>query len=260
MQRTSPDRAKAAIVGLSERYDVGTVPAHKHKRAQLMFAISGSLTVETEAGIWVLPTHRALWLPGGCRHTTVMRKPTELRTLYFDEKVSWVLKRKSLGVIEVSDLLRHLILEAVRQPWTYDMQSATGRLFRVLCDQLAEVQQAPAHLPEPTSVVAKKFARVYRDTPDERRPLAVIAKQVGASLRSMERLFKTETGLSLGAWVQQFRLITALQYLADDMPVGDAAYAVGFQNPSSFIALFKSQFGTTPKTYFARGASGGGEG
>jgi AraC-like DNA-binding protein len=218
----------------------------------LMFAISGSLTVETQAGMWVLPTHRALWLPGGCSHTTIMRKPTALRTLYFDESLPWVLNRHSPGVIEVTSLLRHLIIEAASLAWDYETASASSRLMQVLCDQLAVVQHAPAHLPEPQSALTKRCATIFRDLPSTRQPLATVAKQVGASLRSLERQFKIETGLSLGAWVQQFRLVTALQLLADGMAVGDAAFAVGFQNPSSFIALFKAQFGTTPKLYFAK--------
>jgi AraC-like DNA-binding protein len=255
MRPQNPDLAQMPIVGLAERYDSGTVPAHHHLRAQLMFAISGSLTVETKAGLWVLPTHRALWLPGGCSHTTLMRKPTELRTLYLDESVPWVLKRQTPGVIEVTDLLRHLIIAAASRNWDYDMTSETGRLMQVLCDQLAVVQHAPAHLPEPQSTATKRCAAIFRDCPSTRQPLASVARQVGASLRSLERQFKIETGLSLGAWVQQFRLVTALQLLADGMAVGDAAFAVGFQNPSSFIALFKAQFGTTPKLYFAKTTS-----
>jgi AraC-like DNA-binding protein len=46
------------------------------------------------------------------------------------------------------------------------------------------------------------------------------------------------------------RLIFALERIADGMSVGDAAFSVGFENPSSFIALFKRQFGKTPGRYF----------
>ena len=46
------------------------------------------------------------------------------------------------------------------------------------------------------------------------------------------------------------RLMLALEIIAAGSSIGDAAFDVGFENPSSFIALFRKQFGVTPARYF----------
>jgi AraC-like DNA-binding protein len=66
----------------------------------------------------------------------------------------------------------------------------------------------------------------------------------------MDRLFMAETGMGVGMWVQQMRLMLALEIIAAGSSIGDAAFDVGFENPSSFIALFRKQFGVTPARYF----------
>jgi AraC-like DNA-binding protein len=250
-----PDLAEAPIVGLSEQYLPGRVEAHMHRRAQIMFAIAGSMTIVTGRGSWVLPTNRALWIPGNCTHAHISRKPVSLRTLYLDEQVPWVICRAAPAVIPVSNLLRELILAAIEIPWTAPADGRSARLARVLCDQLALIDQEPVHLPEPDDPRARRLTALYYANPAERRSLPVLAQVVGASPRTLERLFRAETGLSLGLWTQQLRLMFALEHLADGMAVGDTAFSVGFENPSSFIAAFRRHFGTTPSRYFSAGTA-----
>jgi AraC-like DNA-binding protein len=245
-----PDTASAPVVGLSEQYAPGRVLEHAHVRAQIMLAEQGTLTVLTQEGSWVLPSNRALWLPGGKAHTFVCRKPVHLRTLYLDERVRWTNPRADVAVLRVPDLVRALIIAATEAPWSYAPDGPSARLARVLCDRIATIDQEPVHLPEPRDPRARKLSALYYTHPAERRPLPALAALVGASPRTLERLFVAETGFSIGSWTQQLRLMFALERIADGMGVGDAAFAVGFENPSSFIALFKRQFGTTPGRYF----------
>ena len=199
----------------------------------------------------MLPPNRALWIPGHKPHALTLRKPVELRTLYLNEATPWIPARAKIAVLRVSAIVRELIIAAVEAPWTYADDSANARLARVLCEQIATVDQEPVHLPEPADPRARRLSAIYYANPAERRSLTEIARAVGVSQRTLERLFVAETGFSVGAWTQQLRLMFAMERIADGMAVGDAAFSVGFENPSSFIALFRRQFGTTPGRYFA---------
>jgi AraC-like DNA-binding protein len=247
-----PDQAPAPLVGLAERYDAGDVAEHSHRRTQIMFAIEGAMTVLTAQGSWVLPSNRALWLPGSTPHALKMRRPVALRTLYLDGEVDWLPRRASPAVLQVPAFVKELILAAVDAPWDYAPGSAEARLAQVLCDRLISAGQEAVHLPEPLDRRARRLAAFYHADPAERRPLKTLASEAGASLRTLERLFVRETGLSIIPWTQQLRLLVALERLAHGASVGDAAFAVGFENPSSFIALFRRSFGTTPGRYFGR--------
>jgi AraC-like DNA-binding protein len=90
-----------------------------------------------------------------------------------------------------------------------------------------------------------------RRNPDAPGLLKQVARRTGASVRTVERLFRAETGMTFGKWRQQLRLLHALRELASGRPVTAVALEVGYDSPSAFIAMFRSALGTTPTRYFA---------
>jgi AraC-like DNA-binding protein len=92
-------------------------------------------------------------------------------------------------------------------------------------------------------------AAVLRANPSDPRPLAEIVGR-GASLRTIERLFQVETGMTFGRWRQQLRLVEALRLLAVGEPVTSVALDVGYESPSAFVSAFRRTFGVTPGRYF----------
>lgn len=83
--------------------------AHCHRRAQLFHLVSGSVTVETDQGSFVVPPERALWMPSGVVHATIYHQRTAQRFLYFRPEAVPHLPRTP-SVIRLSPLLRELIL------------------------------------------------------------------------------------------------------------------------------------------------------
>ncbi len=75
--------------------------------------------------------------------------------------------------------------------------------------------------------------------------------EVGASARTLARLFLAETGLSFGDWRSRARLLAALPRLAAGEKVTTIALDLGYESPSAFISMFKRALGKTPSTYFA---------
>src|SRR5689334_16820166 len=52
---------------------------HRHRRAQLFHIVSGSMTVETEHGSFVVPPERALWIPSNVEHAVTYHQRSSLR-------------------------------------------------------------------------------------------------------------------------------------------------------------------------------------
>jgi len=92
------------------------------------------------------------------------------------------------------------------------------------------------------------MAHLLRDSPHG--GLSSAARSAGASIRTLERLFREETGMSLGAWLRRLRLQLALEQLAAGASVTEAARAGGYNGPSAFVAMFRRELGTTPGRYF----------
>src|SRR5690606_6339218 len=58
------------------------IPPHAHPRAQLIHASSGVMRVSTPQGAFVVPPHRAVWVPAGVVHDVRMAGAVAMRTLY----------------------------------------------------------------------------------------------------------------------------------------------------------------------------------
>src|SRR5258707_426568 len=100
--------------------------------------------------------------------------------------------------------------------------------------------------PSPAPLVPHPLARppeglaadTLRGDPGDPRTLADWARIAGASARTLERVFERETKLSFGAWRQQARLLRGLEQLASGETVTSVALELGYETPSSFIAMF----------------------
>ena len=209
---------------------------------QLLFASAGVMTVETAAGRWVVPPHRALWMPEGARPRIVMHG-----RVYLDCRLPVPLD--GWRAVNVSRLLRELIIHAVGQAPLDLARADHDRLIGVLLDQLAGLAQQPLVLSHPVDERAQGLARAFAG-PAGGGTIDDLARSVGASRRTLERTFVAETGLTIGAWRQRQRLLRALELLAQGQPVTTVALAVGYRTPSAFTAMFHEQLGTTPTRYF----------
>lgn len=223
---------------------------HSHVRCQLFHIVSGSVTVEAEAGNFIVPPERALWLPSGVPHTTIFSPETELRFLYFRPDTVRGLP-ETPSVIGLSPLLRELISAFLVFPRDYDCQGPAARIVAVILDQLASEPAAPLHLPMPRSARLKRAIAPLLDDPGQDMQLADAASAIALSPRSFERHFAAETGLSFRAWRKQARLMKAVEWLAQGRAVGEIADRLGYEGPSAFIATFRKAFGTTPGRYFS---------
>jgi AraC-like DNA-binding protein len=120
----------------------------------------------------------------------------------------------------------------------------------VLLDHLQLMESDPIHLPLPRDNRAKRIVSLLQEEPSEKRSLMELSKIAGASKRTIERIFKLETGLGFGKWRQQLRLGHALRMLAAGDAVTNVAMDVGYDSISAFISAFRMTFGKTPGQYF----------
>jgi AraC-like DNA-binding protein/quercetin dioxygenase-like cupin family protein len=241
---------RSQITTLTHDYAGGhVIPSHFHDRDQLVYASRGVMTVRTSQGAWVVPTHRAVWIPAAVPHTITMSGTVAMRTLYLKPLLARTLPRDCC-VVNVSPLLRELILHACTVAALRKTTKWQCHLINVIIDQMTAIQMVPLQLPNPFDPRALRVSAVLLADPSDRRPLAHICKSAGASKRTVERLFQEDVGMSFGKWRQQLRLMEALRLLAEGAKVTHAALESGYSTPSAFICMFRKTLGTTPTSYF----------
>jgi AraC-like DNA-binding protein/mannose-6-phosphate isomerase-like protein (cupin superfamily) len=238
------------VVAFANDYPAGHgIARHRHVRAQLLYAAAGVMRVATDRGVWVVPPQRAVWIPAGVEHEIGCAGVVRMRTLYVDPEAIPGLP-EACRVVDVPPLLRELILKAATLPPLYDLDGADDRLMRVILDQIETLDVAPLHLPVPTHPRLAPILAALLAHPEDGTGLDAWGRRVGASGRTLARLFVAETGMTFGAWRQQARLLAALTRLAAGDPVTTVALDLGYDSLSAFIAMFRRATGTTPGRYF----------
>lgn len=254
MQRSADlEMVPRPVIALADEYEAGFVdPRHSHRRAQLLYATSGVMSVTTDTGSFIVPPQRAVWIPAGTGHEVSCRGPVSLRTLYIEPSVAPPLPA-ACCVIEVVDLLRALILEAMRFDREYDQGGREGRIVRLLLDELAAVPVERLQARMPRDPRLQRVCRAILAEPSRDDGLDRWADLAGMGRRTLTRRFRQEIGMSLAAWRQHVRLLDALARLATGQPVTTVALDVGYESLSAFTTVFQKTFGMPPSRYAGRG-------
>ncbi|ARP87076.1 AraC family transcriptional regulator [Bordetella genomosp. 9] len=229
-------------------------PFHHHARSQLIYAVRGVMRVSTAQGVWALPPLRALWMPAGVEHQVEMIGAVSMRTLFVAPDAAQGLWR-DCRVIEVSPLLRELILSLVMLPVEYPTDGRAGHIAALTLAELAEAKVLPIHIPWPADRRLQAVCRAILARPGLERTIDEWGEEVGASGRTLIRLFQAELGLNYRQWLQQVRLADALGRLSLGQPVARIAADLGYRSPSAFAAMFRRAMGAPPNAYLNQAAS-----
>jgi AraC-like DNA-binding protein len=224
------------------------VPLHCHDWHQLIYATTGVMTTHTPEGTWVVPTHRAVWVPASVEHAIEMSGAVSMRTLYLSRRLPASFPDKC-QVVTLSPFLSALVLHIVQLGGLHRKVASERRLLEVLLDQLQDVPADELHLPQPRDSRARRITDWLLEQPSDKRTLAELARAAAGSKRAIERTFKLDTGMTFGRWRQQLRLIHALRLLATGQPVTAVALDVGYESLSAFVHAFRKTFGITPGRY-----------
>lgn len=227
-----------------------TLPFHNHRRAQLVYASKGIMKVTTQAASYVVPPQRSVWMPPEVQHRIDAHSDVSMRTLYFDPLLVTNLPSKAT-ILNVSPLLRELIISAVKSGPIYLPNSAEARLMSVITDQIGRLSEVALALPIPSDPRLLQITKSLIEEPGDNQTLDQWSTKVGASKRTLSRLFAAQTGMSFGEWRQQRRLLRAVELLATNESITNIAIELSYDNTSAFIAMFKRCLGTTPAKYIS---------
>ncbi|MBM3531835.1 MAG: AraC family transcriptional regulator [Alphaproteobacteria bacterium] len=234
---------------------------HRHRRAQVVHAIGGTMRLATETGAWVVPPRRAVWVPGGIEHEIRMVGPVSMRTLYIEPDAAPFMPSTHCVVVEVSALLRELILAMGEQPVDVTPDRRAEAMIGLILDELRRATELPVSIPLPADPRLLGLCHAMLDDLAAGETLEAWAERLSVSGRTLARLFRRETGLSFGAWRQQARLAEAIAALSRGRSIAEVAASLGYGSPSAFTAMFRRVLGEAPSRYVRapRAPSPGGE-
>jgi AraC-like DNA-binding protein len=223
---------------------------HQHRRGQLLYAARGVVVVSTPQGAWVAPPERAVWTPAGCRHAVRMVGSVITRSVLVEPDAPGSLG-DACKVIDVSPLLRDLLVAACDVAPEYDVAGRDGMVMALLLEEMRRAPEVPLAVPFPQSVELARKCHSFLDNPSPHDTIDRWSDDLGMGRRAFTRAFRRETGISFGAWRQQACLIVALPRLAAGESVTTTALDLGYDSPAAFTTMFKRLIGVPPSLYRA---------
>ncbi|MFM0597377.1 AraC family transcriptional regulator [Paraburkholderia dilworthii] len=225
---------------------------HSHEQAQLFYAVEGAARVLTPKGSWMLPPMRAIWLPPGVDHEIHAIGEVNSYSAYLEpDAAPWLWP--TCRVVRVKPLMHELITALAQEPPEYGPDSLGAHIAPLLLTVLRDAEATTqGGLPLPSDRRLRAICSQLLAAPANDDTLDEWSANVGASARTLARLFRQETGLTFGQWRQQLRLVEAMSRLAVGNPVSKVAEELGYQSSSSFIAMFRREIGETPQRLLRR--------
>ncbi|CAE6697231.1 AraC family transcriptional regulator [Paraburkholderia aspalathi] len=230
--------------------------AHCHHRAQLVYATSGIVRAITPLGLWMLTPGNALLIGSQIEHELHMVGQVSMRTLYI-EPDSLAPQKQECRVIPVGDLLRATILGMFDSGPDEAGESRTALIVPLILRLLEDAADAAdaadgartARLPLPANARLRNICESLIAQPASNDTLELWADRVGASSRTVARLFRQETGMSFGQWREQLRLAEAMSKLSVGHAASQVAQDLGYADVRTFTVMFRRAFGSTPQQF-----------
>jgi AraC-like DNA-binding protein len=223
------------------------MPAHAHEQGQFLCIVSGVISQETDAGIWIVPQQRLVWIPPGTRHAAHSHGVVEgwlvLAPAYFAEHLPG-----HVCVLRTSPLLA-AALERLTEP--EPQPGLTELLVPVILFELDQADAEELQVPLPRSAPLRAIAQQLLDAPANPRGLDDWAAEAAMSTRSFTRHFEAETGMPFSEWRRRVAARRAVELLAAGESVANVASGLGYESVSAFIAMFKRLHGTSPARFMA---------
>ncbi|WP_028219385.1 AraC family transcriptional regulator [Paraburkholderia oxyphila] len=224
-------------------------PDHAHDWNQLVYAVSGALTVNSESGSVVISPEQAVWLPTGLKHRVGSLLGAEFRSLWIEEDAGQGLPCVHPAVYGVSPLLKALIIEATAIAGSADVDGYAGRITHLILDQLRRARPLSAAVPWPREAGLAALCEALYADPADPRGAEAWSEALGISERTLARRFVAETGMSLRSWRRRMRLFRAIELLAGGLGVTRTAMELGYGSTSAFVYAFRLELGCSPQAY-----------
>jgi AraC-like DNA-binding protein/mannose-6-phosphate isomerase-like protein (cupin superfamily) len=224
---------------------------HSHTWGQLSWTLDGVIRVTVENTTWIVPPSRAIWIPVGVTHTVEILEKARVRALHvYANAVPF--RGKPCVVLDVSPLLRELIIALGQAD---ELSSREKLISNMLLDEISLATTLPLGVALPTDKRLKVLCESLIVDPSLTLTLNEWAQRVGASERTLARLFEQDVGMKFGQWRQQMRLAHAAPLIASGRPLSQVAAELGYTSQSAFSAMFKKTFGQSPSAFFSKNNS-----
>jgi AraC-like DNA-binding protein/quercetin dioxygenase-like cupin family protein len=248
--------AAATVTHVVPRIPPVTVgPLVEEQEPVLLWVHTGTATVEADGSDYRLSAGSAIWIPPGVEHRTrtdagsvvlpFFLRPSELRGSLAEVHTVTIPTGWEAWMIHRWD----------DNSYTRDTLRGAESLIGLIAGRPSGDERQRGHrsaLPLPRSDEAFSVARTLLRLPGSPRRIDSFAARERVSVKTLQRQFLNETGMTYSAWRTRARIAVAARRLSEGARVAQTGREVGYETPAGFTKAFHQHTGLAPRDYARR--------
>ncbi|ASW76104.1 AraC family transcriptional regulator [Chryseobacterium piperi] len=223
---------------------------HIHERAQLTYVEEGYQYLHIEQKIYLVPKNHVIWIPSGVKHrTTSEAKTVNLMVILFKTVIRSDFF-KDVHVFAAPPVLKEMLLYASK--WNkLESEDGEQKLFlKALLNSLPNFcnESRFLEIPVPEDHRLIPVCDYVNNHYHENLNVGDMADLAKMSVRSLQRIFKEETGITLQKYGQLIRILKSVELIdTKQYTLSEIAFKVGYKSLSAFTSSYISIMKEGPK-------------
>lgn len=223
---------------------------HIHERAQLTYVEEGYQYLHIQQKIYLVPKNHVIWIPSGVKHrTTSDARSVNLMVILFKKLLPSDFF-KEVHVFAAPPVLKEMLLYASK--WNkLDTEDQEQTVFlKALLNSLPNFcnESRFLEIPVPEDHRLIPVCDYINSHYQESFNVSDMADLAKMSVRSLQRIFKEQTGITLQKYGQLIRILKSVELIdTRQYTLSEIAFKIGYKSLSAFTSSYASIMKEAPK-------------
>ncbi|UKB86170.1 AraC family transcriptional regulator [Chryseobacterium sp. MEBOG06] len=214
---------------------------HIHHRAQLTFVEEGYQYFHIDHKIYLVPQHHVIWVPSGKAHQITSEAKTVNLMVFLFKSVFEEEFYQNIHVFAVPTVLKEMLLYASKWNKSLIENDEQDIFFKAILKSLPNFckESNGLEIPVPTDARLIPVCNEINANFKYNLDIDSLAEKAKMSVRSLQRIFKNETGITLQKYLQLTRILKSIELIdSQQYTLSEIAYKIGYQSLSAFTSSY----------------------
>ncbi len=228
-------------------------PWQKHPLGRLVFTEKGIIHLEVEGKKQLIPSWYCAWIPANMNHRIWSNsKDLLVRTIYFESSFCGNPHFHTPAIFNGSELFRNMI--RYTEKWNENEDENPYELsFTTVIRQMMPEEMEKSFTISLHSSNDPTFQRlleyIYQNLSTD-LSIIQLAKMEHYSVRTLQRMFEKEAGITFSTYLKTARILSAIELLCStNKNISEVAWEVGYNSLPTFSNTFKKMTGMRPEHF-----------
>lgn len=223
---------------------------HRHERAQLTYVEEGYQYFHIDQRIFLVPQNHAIWIPADTEHRITSEAKTVDLTVVLFKLVPEKDFFHEIQVFSAPPILKEMLLYATKWSKSLIEDDDQAIFLQALLVSIPSFcrESKVIQIPVPTDLRLLPVCNYLNSHFASEFNLESLAETARLSVRSLQRIFKQETGITLQKYVQLIRILKSIELIdTKQYNLSQIAFSVGYKSLSAYTASYFSVMKSRPK-------------